>query len=79
MIRVTVVQILVLYLMGILAVLGAIWTGTEIMRKRRERKARKYKVCCTICGVIYKDESEEELPKCPVCGSLNERARIQEI
>ena len=79
MIRVSLTQIIVVYLLIILAILFAIWMGTDYLRKRREKNARKHKIICTICGVMYEDKTENPLPKCPHCGSVNERTPIQDI
>ena len=79
MVRVSLTQIIVVYLLLVLAVLFAIWVGMDFLRKRREMLSRRHKIMCSICGVIYEDKSDDPLPKCPNCESVNERARIQDI
>jgi DNA-directed RNA polymerase subunit RPC12/RpoP len=56
-----------------------IWLGTEVLRLRRERRARRHQVACTICGMKYEDLSDDPLPRCPVCSSVNERTKIRDI
>ncbi|MEM7144788.1 MAG: hypothetical protein AAF591_06610 [Verrucomicrobiota bacterium] len=79
MIRVALPDIIVVYLVAILAVLFVLWLGADIMRKRREKRARRFQVGCTICGMKYEDRSADPLPRCPVCRSVNERTKIREI
>ena len=79
MIRVSLTQIIVVYLCLILFAVLVIWMGTDYLRKRRERLARKHKIICTICGAVYEDKSEHTLSKCPECESMNERAKIRDI
>jgi hypothetical protein len=79
MIRVTLTQIIVIYLCLILATVLAIWWGLDFWRKRREKLARRHTVICSICGTIYDDKSENSLSKCPECESMNERARVRDI
>lgn len=79
MIRVSLTQIILVYLILILTILFGIWLGMDYFRKRRARTAKKHKIHCTICGVIYEDTSENPLPQCPNCQSVNERMKIQDI
>jgi hypothetical protein len=79
MIRVALPDIIVVYLVAILAILFVIWLGTEVLRLRRERRARRHQVACTICGMKYEDLSDDPLPRCPVCSSVNERTKIRDI
>ncbi|MEM8953272.1 MAG: hypothetical protein AAGD22_03885 [Verrucomicrobiota bacterium] len=79
MIRVSLPDIIIFYLMAILAVLVVVWLGAELVRRRREKRARRFQVVCTICGLKYEDESADPLPRCPVCHSVNERTKIREI
>lgn len=79
MIRVSLTQIIVIYLCLILFAVLVIWVTTDFLRKRREKLARKYKVICSICGAIYEDRSDHRLSKCPECESMNERAKVRDI
>ena len=79
MIRVTLTQIIVIYLCLILATVLAIWWGLDFRRKRREKQLRRHTVICSICGTIYEDKSDHALSKCPECESMNERTRIRDF
>ncbi|MFV1993890.1 MAG: hypothetical protein ACC661_00525 [Verrucomicrobiales bacterium] len=79
MIQLSLTEIIVIYLFAILTVLMSVWVLGDMLRKRRQRKALQYKILCAICGTVYEDRSDNALPKCPECGSVNERTRIREI
>ena len=79
MIRVTLTQIIVIYLCLILVAVLAIWWGFDFRRKRREMRARCHTVICSICNTIYEDKSSHALSECPECGSMNEREKIRDI
>jgi hypothetical protein len=67
---------LVLIYLGIM--LGPIlfaWVIYEWRRQRRERAAFQYVLRCGLCGFEFEDRSSTLLPRCPRCGSLNERYR----
>jgi rRNA maturation endonuclease Nob1 len=61
---------LAVFLAGILI----LWVGYETICKRRANSVRRDHVFCRICGSRYTDISGKEVLRCPVCGSLNERA-----
>lgn len=65
------------YLLVFLTVIFSAWIAYEAVRRFRERNALRGRLQCGICGMEYEDLSDEELPKCPRCGSLNERQRIK--
>jgi len=65
------------YAVAFLAVIGLVWFGCEVMRKIRENRACRYWLQCMICGMAYEDRSTTELPRCPRCGSLNERLKVK--
>jgi hypothetical protein len=79
MIRVTLTQIIVIYLCLILVAVLGIWWGLDFRRKRREKNARRHTVICSICGSIYEDKSDNALSKCPECESMNERETVRDI
>ncbi len=79
MIRVTLTQIIVIYLCLILATILGIWWSLDFRRKRREKQARRHTVICSICGTIFEDKSDNPLSKCPECESMNERAKVRDI
>jgi len=79
MIRVTLTQIIVIYLCLILVAVLVIWWALDFWRKRREINARRHTVICSICGTIYEDKSDHALSKCQECGSMNERSKVRDI
>lgn len=79
MIRVSPAQLILVYLCLILCAVLVVWLGSDLLRKRRERLARKHKILCSICGAVYEDRGEHALSKCPECESMNEREKIRDI
>lgn len=79
MFHVSLSLLLFVYLFGFLAVVFLAWLRFEWIRKARERRARLYRLRCTMCGCEYEDRTTELLPRCPRCGSLNERYRLRRL
>jgi hypothetical protein len=76
MIRVSLTLLVFLYLgLFLLAVFG-IWIVFECKRQLRERRSTRFRVRCSICAFEFEDATEEQLPRCPRCGCLNERRHI---
>lgn len=65
------------YLLVFLAAIFSVWIAYEMVRKFRDRNSLRYRLQCGICGMEYEDRSQVELPRCPRCGSLNERSRLK--
>jgi DNA-directed RNA polymerase subunit RPC12/RpoP len=76
MIRVELSMLVFIYLFVFLAALFSLWIAYEWKRVRREKEALRYRVRCTICATIFEDRTNVVLPRCPRCGSLNERFEI---
>jgi hypothetical protein len=76
MIRVELSMLVFIYLFVFLAVLFSLWIAYAWGRIRREKETLRYQVRCTICATIFEDKSNASLPRCPRCGSLNERFEI---
>ena len=76
MIRVELPVLVFIYLIVFLAAVFSLWIVYEWLRQRREKEALRYRVRCTICASIFEDRTNNLLPRCPRCGSLNERLRI---
>ena len=49
------------------------WIVGEWNRRRRERRALQHRLRCVICAFEFEDRTDALLPRCPRCGSLNER------
>lgn len=77
MIRVSLTLLIFIYLAGFLTVVFALWTWAEWRRTRREREAVRHRLRCAICAFEFEDATETETPRCPRCGSLNEREPFQ--
>ena len=73
MIRVSLSVLIFIYLAIFLTVVFALWTWIEWSRQRRERHAVRNRLRCSLCAFEFENASEEPLPRCPRCGSLNER------
>jgi rRNA maturation endonuclease Nob1 len=65
-----------IYLFVFLAAILSLWIVYEWFRQHREKEALRYRVRCIICASIFEDKTNNLLPRCPRCGSLNERYKI---
>ena len=79
MIRVSLATLVTIYLLVFLAAVFLVWLSSEWNRRRRERKAFRYRLRCVICGFEFEDRTDTLLPRCPRCGSLNERFKFERI
>lgn len=71
--------LLVYYLLIAIGGLMLVWVGHDYLRRRRERRARRFVVLCKMCGYTFEDKTKEEVLRCPCCGRLTERRRVREI
>ena len=62
MFRVSLTDLIVVYLVLILLLLFAVWIFGDYRRKRREKRERKFHLVCDICGVSYEDRSRDPIP-----------------
>ncbi len=76
MIRISLSMLLFVYLFAFLALVFSVWLWQEWRRQRRERLVLRYRLRCSICAFDFQDTTSELLPRCPRCGSLNERFPI---
>lgn len=79
MIRVDLSQLVFIYLVLFVSTVFAIWLGYEWRKQRREKLALRNRLRCSMCGLAFEDASATPLPKCPRCGSLNERFRFRDL
>jgi rubrerythrin len=79
MIPVTLTALITIYLLLFLAAVFLLWIVGEWNRRRRERRALEYRLRCVICAFEFEDRSAALLPRCPRCGSLNERFKLERI
>ena len=68
-----------IYLLVFLAAVFLLWIVGEWNRRRRERRALRYRLRCVICAFEFEDRTPALLPRCPRCGSLNERLKPEQI
>src|SRR5207249_9854445 len=78
-IRVSLAVLVTIYLLVFLAAVFLLWIVGEWNRRRRERRALRYRLRCVICAFEFEDRTDALLPRCPRCGSLNERFRMEPI
>src|SRR5205823_14700734 len=79
MIRVSLAALVTIYLLLFLAIVFLLWIVGEWNRRRRERRALEYRLRCVMCAFEFEDRTDALLPRCPRCGSLNERFRMEQI
>lgn len=75
MIRVSLSLLVLIFLGLMLGPIFGLWLLNEYRRQRRESAAFRYVLQCQMCSFEFADRSTELLPRCPRCGSLNERHR----
>src|SRR6266576_3374113 len=78
-IRLSLAALVTIYLLLFLAAVFIFWIVGEWNRRRRERRALEYRLRCVICAFEFEDRTAALLPRCPRCGSLNERFRLERI
>ena len=79
MIPVSLGALVTIYLLLFLAAVFLLWIVGEWNRRRRERRALEFRVRCVICAFEFEDRTAALLPRCPRCGSLNERFKLERI
>jgi hypothetical protein len=78
-IRVSLATLITIYLLLFLAAVFLLWIFGEWNRRRREQRALRYRLRCVICAFEFEDRTTTLLPRCPRCGSLNERFKLDRI
>jgi len=79
MIHASLSTLVFVYLGIFLSVILANWIGWSIGRIRREHRALRHRLRCALCSFEFEDDSATPLPRCPRCGSLNERTRFRRL
>ncbi len=77
MIRVSLVELVFLYLVVFLAAILAVLIAYEMVRRVRENRFRQHRIRCAVCGMEFENRTPAILPRCPRCGSLNERDKLK--
>ena len=79
MIAVSLQWLIFVYLGLMLALIFGAWLISEWRRQRRERHAFRNVLRCGLCAFEFEDKTGTLLPRCPHCGSLNERYRLSRL
>jgi hypothetical protein len=79
MIRASLTTMVFAYLCGFLALIFGNWIVWNIGKLRSERRALRGRLRCALCSFEYQDETDDMLPRCPRCGSLNERTPFRNL
>ncbi|HEY5813223.1 MAG TPA: hypothetical protein VIT23_11300 [Terrimicrobiaceae bacterium] len=77
MIRIDLAELVTLYVVVFLAAISAVWIAYEMVRRIRENRYRRGRLRCTLCAMEFEDSPAAFLPRCPRCGSLNERQKLK--
>jgi rubrerythrin len=72
-------MLIFVYLAGMLGLVFTVWIVSEWRHQHRERRAFRHVLRCGLCGCEFEDRSADLLPRCPHCGSLNERYRLSRL
>ena len=77
MIRLSLPWLVFVYLLVFLSAIFFFWIAYEMVRRFREKRVLRHRLQCAICGMEYEDRTTAVLPRCPRCGSLNERFKLK--
>lgn len=77
MIRVGLSWLFFFYLLVFLAVISAAWIASGRGRRMSERRSLRGRNQCRSCGCVYRLGGMKPPSRCPRCGALNERQRVQ--
>jgi len=76
MIRVSFSLLILIYLSALLSIIFCAWLWNNLVTRKRREKSLQNRLRCTSCSLEFTDSSQTALPRCPRCGSLNERDRF---
>jgi hypothetical protein len=80
MIKVDISMALILYLFFSTVVILILWSffnfGTRLKTFSSEEKHIWH---CNICANTYIDSKHEDISKCPICGSFNEKIKVENL
>jgi hypothetical protein len=79
MIRVSLTTLIFIYLAVFLSVIFFVWISRNWRRLRQEKEALRHRLRCTLCAFEFEDDTSTLLPRCPRCGSLNERFQFSSL
>ena len=79
MIRVSLTVLIFIYLFIFFNAVFFSWLWNIWHRSRREKLALRHRLRCAICAFEFEDATDTLLPRCPRCGSLNERFKFRTL
>lgn len=79
MMRVSLSVLVTIYLFICMGTVLIVWLILGLNRQRRERRALRHRLRCHMCACEFEDRSTIVLPRCPRCGSLNERYPVSSL
>lgn len=79
MIQVSLSVLILIFLGLMLGPIFALWLLNEYRHQRRERAAFQHVLRCRMCSFEFADGTDALLPRCPRCGSLNERLQVSRL
>lgn len=77
MIRLEIHTLVFVYVLVFLAAIFAVWIPYAMVRRFRESRSVRGRIKCAVCGMEFEDRTSTSLPRCPSCGSLNERINLK--
>ena len=77
MIRISLNELIFVYVLVFLAAILSAWIAYEMARQFREKRLGRSQVRCAVCAMQFEDRTSAILPRCPRCGSLNERDKLK--
>ena len=77
MIRLELPSLIFVYTLVFLAAVFVVWIAYEMARRIRDARSFQGRLRCALCGMEFEDKTPTDLPRCPRCGSLNERACVK--
>jgi hypothetical protein len=76
MMQASLTTLIFIYLGGFLSLVFGNWILWNASRLRSERKSLQHRLRCSLCSFEFEDPTPDTLPRCPRCGSLNERTPL---
>ncbi len=78
MIRIELPWLVFAYLLVFLAAIFSVWIAYEMIRRSRDARSHRGRLRCALCAMEFTDRESASLPRCPRCGSLNERLKLKD-
>ncbi len=79
MIQTSLTNLILFNLCGMLLLLGMLWAGRALRETLRERRRRRHKVVCGLCGHLFTNESKDLAVECPACEHMVPRQELLDL